>query len=233
MSLSKRLIKIMILVLILAVPGFLYYLLTAEGKNRYKPLPFYGPKYLAKTSHSFHGKKIPDTIYHQVSDFNLTDQNGKPVSFKSIGSQILVINFFYTHGPDVSRQLINNMDSLVINYSKNKLVTFLSITVDPERDNPQVLKTFASRFNQPASKWLFLTGNAGAIDSLASKGLLVDALQTENGNFIFSDQLIMLDPEHRIRGYYSGTSDAEISRLNDELKVQISEELRKIKAPSI
>ena len=33
--------KIIILVLVLIVPGFLYYLLTAEGKNRYKPLPGY------------------------------------------------------------------------------------------------------------------------------------------------------------------------------------------------
>src|ERR1700743_603019 len=89
--------KIIILVLILALPGFLYYLLTAEGKNRYKPLPIFGPKTLTGTSHKFHGKEIPDTNYHTVADFNLTDQNGKPVSFKSFDGKILVISFFYTH----------------------------------------------------------------------------------------------------------------------------------------
>jgi len=231
MTRTRGAIKILILVLILAVPGFLYYLLTAEGKNRYRPLPIFGPKYLSKTSRTFHGKKIPDTIFHQVSDFNLMDQDGKPVSFKSIGSQILVINFFYTHCTNCT-QMMGNMDSLATYYAKNKLITFVSITVDPKTDSPAVLKSYASGIKPKGAKWLFLTGDAREIDTLANKGLLVDALQN-GGAFIHSDKLILLDPERRIRGYYSGTSVDDVNRLNDELKVQISEELRKIKAPSI
>jgi len=69
--------KTLILVLILALPGFLYYLLTAEGRNRYKPLPVYGPKLLAKTSHKVNGNDIPDTIYHHLPGFKLYDQYGK------------------------------------------------------------------------------------------------------------------------------------------------------------
>ena len=56
--------KILILVTILAVPGFLYYLLQAKGKNRYKPLPVYGPKEVAATFTTKRRKKIPDTIFH-------------------------------------------------------------------------------------------------------------------------------------------------------------------------
>lgn len=222
----------MILVLILAVPGFLYYLLTAEGKNRYKPLPVYGPKYLAKTSRTFHGKKIPDTVFHQVNDFNLMDQDGKPVSFKTLGSQVLVINFFYTHCTDCT-EMMSNMDSLATYYGKNKRITFVSITVDPQRDNAAALKAYADKVRPSGSKWLFLTGDAAVIDTLANKGLLVDALQNGKDNFVYSDKLILLDPERRIRGYYSGTSVDDVTRLTDELKVQISEELRKIKAPSM
>src|ERR1700712_4958136 len=91
--------KIIILALILALPGFLYYLLTAQGKNRYKPLPIFGPKQLAKTFHKVHGKAIPDTIYHTLNDFDLKDQNGRVVSFKTFVKKIVVINFFYTHCP--------------------------------------------------------------------------------------------------------------------------------------
>jgi len=223
--------KIIILVLILAVPGFLYYLLTAQGKNRYKPLPIFGPKQLAATYHTFHGKKIPDTIYHKVNDFALTDQNGKQVTFNSIGPQILVVSFFYTHCPDVCSQIMNNVDSLAKYYAKNKLVTFASITVDPEHDVPSVLKGYAAKYHQLASKWLFLTGDTTTIYPLARQGFLVDALQADNGRYIYSDKVILLDPEHRIRGYYSGTSVTDINRLTDELKVQIAEELRKKDKP--
>jgi len=231
MTAFNRLTKVIILVLILAVPGFLYYLLTAEGKNRYKPLPIFGPKYLATTSHTVHGKQIPDTIFHQAADFNLQDQDGKQVTFKTLGNKILIINFFYTHCPDVCTELIGNMDSLATYYGKNKLITFVSITVDPQRDNATALKSYSAKFKEPVSKWLFLTGDTTAIYSFASKGLLVDALQNGKGNFIYSDKMILLDTEHRIRGYYSGTSVADVNRLNDELKVQIAEELRKNDKP--
>jgi len=99
MSKTNILKKIIILALILALPGFLYYLLTVQGKNRYQPLPFFGPKQLAKTTHKFKGKDIPDTLYHTLSDFNLKDQDGNPVSFKTFEGKIFAVNFFYTHCP--------------------------------------------------------------------------------------------------------------------------------------
>src|ERR1700761_9452515 len=101
MAALKGIKKLAILVLILAVPGFLYYLLTAKGKNRYKPLPVYGDKVVAKTGHTFHGKFIPDTIYHVLPDFKLTDQDGKEISLKDFDGKIFIANFFYIHCPSV------------------------------------------------------------------------------------------------------------------------------------
>jgi protein SCO1/2 len=219
--------KLIILVLILALPGFLYYLLTAKGKNRYKPLPFYGPKEIAKTSHKYHGKVIPDTIYHKLNDFVLYDQDGKKVSFSTFDKKIFIASFFYTRCPNVCSAVNKNISDLAGVYRKNKMVNFVSITVDPERDTAPVLKKYASGF-ESRNKWLFLTGDTTSIYNLARKGFLVDALKTGNDNFIYSDKLILIDAEKRIRGYYSGTSIPELTRLNDEIKVLIAEELRKV-----
>jgi protein SCO1/2 len=219
--------KLIILVLILALPGFLYYLLTAKGKNRYKPLPFYGPKEIAKTSHKYHGKVIPDTIYHKLNDFVLYDQDGKKVSFSTFDKKIFIASFFYTRCPNVCNVVNKNISDLAGVYRKNKMVNFVSITVDPERDTAPVLKKYASGF-ESRNKWLFLTGDTTSIYNLARKGFLVDALKAGNDNFIYSDKLILIDAEKRIRGYYSGTSIPELTRLNDEIKVLIAEELRKV-----
>ncbi|RKR81432.1 protein SCO1/2 [Mucilaginibacter gracilis] len=221
--------KIVILVLILAVPGFLYYLLTAKGKNRYKPLPIYGPRVVAKTFHKYHGKAIADTIFHQVSNFKLTDQDGKPVSLQTFGGKILVVNFFYTHCPTVCAQMNSNMDLLAHSYIKNKMLRFVSITVDPDRDSAAALKKYASQFNVSASKWSFVTGDTATVYNLARKGFLVNALKLGADDFIYSDKLILIDPVGRIRGYYEGTDSKDVTKLNDEIKVQIAEELRKIK----
>jgi protein SCO1/2 len=223
--------KIIILVLILALPGFLYYLLTAEGKNRYKPLSIFGPKVLAKTSHKVKGKDIPDTIYHHLPDFKLYDQNGNGVTAKSFDNKIFVASFFYTHCPSVCNTINKNVNALLADYTKNTMVCFASITVDPQRDSVAVLKKYAQKYNPPGVKWLFLTGDSAMIYPLARKGFLVNAFKAGNDDFIYSDKLILIDKEKRIRGYYSGTSNDDITRLDNEIKVLIAEELRKNDKP--
>jgi protein SCO1/2 len=223
--------KITILVMILALPGFLYYLLTAEGKNRYKPLPIYGPKPLAKTSHIVKGKAIPDTIYHTLSDFNLKDQYGREVSFKTFANKILVVNFFYSGCGKVGNEVNANADSLSSAYAKNKIVYFVSITVNPAADSVAALKKYAAGFKNAPANRLFLTGDTATIYTLSGKGMLVDAMQTGKNDFIYSNDLILIDSEKRIRGYYSGASVDDVNRLNDEIKVLIAEELRKKDKP--
>ena len=77
---QRKISTILILAAILVMPGFLYYLLQDQGKNRYRPLPIFGPKVVASTFHSVRGKQIPDTIYHVVDDFVLTNQKGDTVT---------------------------------------------------------------------------------------------------------------------------------------------------------
>jgi protein SCO1/2 len=216
--------KILILVMILALPGFLYYLLTVKGKNRYHPLPKFGPKVLSGTSHRVKGKDIPDTTFHTLGDFNLQDQDGKPVSLKSFDDKIFVANFFYTHCPTICTAMNSNVDSLAKAWAKNKMVYFASITVDPARDSVKALKAYAAKFS-PAPKWSFLTADTSTIYHLARKGFLVNAVQINKDDFIYSDKLILIDQHKRIRGYYSGTNLTDVIRLNDEIKVLISEEL--------
>ncbi|MDF2434391.1 MAG: hypothetical protein JWP44_4022 [Mucilaginibacter sp.] len=223
--------KISILVLVLLVPGFLYYLLTAEGKNRYKPLPIFGPKQLAKTTHRVKGKDVPDTLFHTLANFNLTDQNGNKISLKTFDGKIFVINFFYTHCPSVCKLMNDNVNQLASNYAKNKMVYFVSVTVDPKRDSTGELKKYSGEFKSASAKWLFLTGDTSTIYTLARKGLLVNALQAGSDDFIYSDKLVLIDQDKRIRGYYTGASTDDINRLNDEIKVLVSEELRKKDKP--
>jgi protein SCO1 len=230
-NLSIKVKKGIILVLILAVPGFFYYLLTVKGKNRYKPLPFLGPKQVAKTGHKFHGRYIPDTIYHKVGNFELTNQLGKKVSASDFDYKVLVVNYFYTNGPEVVAAMEKNIDRLAGAYRNNRMVKFVSVTVDPERDSPATLLKHAKKYGYPADKWLFLTGDTATVYNLARNGLLENAVK-DGSRFIFSNKLVLIDAEKRIRGKYDGTLLQDVVKLNDEIKVQIAEELRKIKAPN-
>ncbi|MGB4775576.1 MAG: SCO family protein [Daejeonella sp.] len=225
---SASLKKILILVTILAVPGFLYYLLQEKGKNRYRPLAKFGPKEIASTFHKVRGKQIPDTIYHTISDFKLTNQDDQPISFDARNKQITVVNFFFTRCTAFCPAMNKEMQRVVQQYEKNKLLRFLSITVDPGYDTPAILKQYVQKYNQKSGKWDFLTGPAPLISKLAKQDFLVDVVKdtTRVNNYIHSSMLILTDPQKRIRGYYDSTNKEEVDKLIDEIKVLITEELR-------
>ncbi len=229
---AKTLKNFVILVLILIVPGFLYYLLQAKGKNRYKPLPIYGPKQVAKNFKTIHGNKVFDTIYHTIPNFRLHDQDNKLITQNSFTGKILLVNFFFTKCPVLCNEINKNIDSLAVNFKKNSMVQFVSITVDPATDSPLVLKKYATALKANNQQWKFLTGDTATIYPLSRNGFLVTAANGGNQpeNFIYSEKLILIDQDKRIRGYYNGTSVNEMIKLNDEIKVLIAEELRKIKS---
>lgn len=224
--------KILILVTILAVPGFLYYLLQAKGQNRYKPLPIYGPKEVAKTFTTKRGKKIPDTIYHQIPGVKFISSTGDSIDFGKLNKELLIVHFFYTRNGSPLKEMNETMKGIREEFKDNKLIRFISISVDPDFDKPQVLRNYANQINKDLKRWDLITADTAIVYPLARDYFFVNALKGDNGDtdFIFSDQLILLDVNHRIRGYYKATSKDEMKKLSDELKVMITEELRKIKA---
>lgn len=220
--------KILILVTLLAVPGFLYWMLTEKGKNRYKPLPFFGPKAVAGTFHTKRGKKIPDTLYHTVADFRLKNQINQDFVFPADSHRITVVNFFYTRSTTFSDAMNKQVFLLAQKFERNTLVQFASISVDPTFDTSEVLKKYQQTKGFSAKKWSFLTGNQAEIQRLAKASFLVDVLPDPNNpaNIIHPSMLILLDPQKRIRGYYDALSKEQTDKLSDEIIVLINEELR-------
>ncbi|TKC01891.1 SCO family protein [Pedobacter cryotolerans] len=225
--------KILILVAILAVPGFLYYLLQEKGKNRYRPLAIYGEKTVAKTFHSVRGKQIPDTIYHKIQDFNLINQEGKSISWDTYKGKVVLLNLFYTTGKNFGVDYANKAMAGFANlYEKNKMMHFVSLSIDPVNDSPQILAGYAKRLQANSLKWDLLTGDSTGVNKLIKNGFLLDALKsTKNGEpvFTYSNMFVLVDTQHRIRGFYEATSQEALSKLDDEIKVLIAEELRNMR----
>ncbi len=222
--------KILILVTILALPGFLYYLLKEKGKNRYKPLPVFGPKVVASTFRTKRGVKIPDTVYHQIVFPELYASDGKIVKLDTAKQQLTIVNFFYINNKDVVPALNKGIKNLQAQFKDNKRIRFVSIDLDPKNDTVDQLALYKSEIGAIPQKWDVLFADTAVVYPLARDQFFVNALETKEGEVVFSDKLILLDAENRIRGYYTGTSDDEIRRMSDEIKVLITEELRKIKA---
>lgn len=222
--------KVLILITILAVPGFLYYLLQAKGKNRYKPLSIYGEKQVASTFKTKRGVKIPDTIYHTIPNLKFISVDGDSINFNSLKGDLLIVNFFYSSDSLITPKVNQVISGLNKEFENNKLIKFVSISVDSKVDNVEILKNYAKNIGAKSGKWEILNADSTITYPWIRNQFFVNVLENKEGGFVFSDKFILLDAELRIRGYYVATSFEEIKRLSEELKVLITEELRKIKA---
>lgn len=228
---KKKISTILILASILVMPGFLYYLLQDQGKNRYKPLPIFGPKQVAKTFHSVRGKQIPDTIYHELPDFQLINQDNDTVNLDSWKGKIVVLNLLYTNvQTDGTKAVFTELKKFNKMYQDNKLMHFASVSVDPQ-DSAEKLKDWAKLFGAVSGKWDLLRGDSSEVYSMVRKDLLLDVVEVTAAakKVIYSHKIVLIDTKHRIRGFYEISNHESLSKLDDEIKVLIAEELRNIK----
>jgi protein SCO1 len=93
-------------------------------------------------------------------DFELTDQTGRLVSLESLGDRVLLVDFIYTSCPGPCPIQTSNQVALQrrIPKSMRDAVQFVSISLDPINDRPEILERYASARGVDFSNWSFLTG---------------------------------------------------------------------------
>ena len=103
----------------------------------------------------------------------LTTHDGKTVHFFDdlLKDKVVAVNFIYTHCPDTcpleTAQLVQVQNIMGDRLGKD--VFFYSISIDPERDTPEVLKAYAKRYKADLSGWKFLTGTTRDILVVATQ----------------------------------------------------------------
>lgn len=83
-----------------------------------------------------------------AKDFALTDFNGQPRSLKDYQGKIVVMFFGYTQCPDVCPTAMTELVAVkkLLGADGDKLQA-LFVTVDPERDTPEMLKAYMGNFD--------------------------------------------------------------------------------------
>ena len=104
-------------------------------------------------------------------DFALISQDGVEATLEDLRGKVIAVAFIYTWCPDVCPMLTDKMarvqDELGPDFGTE--VAFVSITVDPERDTPEVLKEYAEAFDADLAGWSFLTGSLAAVREVARR----------------------------------------------------------------
>lgn len=160
---------------------------------------------------------IPD--YSAAPDFSLTERSQRTVTRKDLDGQVWVADFIFTHCAGICPTMSSNMQKLQSLLPKE--VRLVSFSVDPYNDTPEVLTEYANRYNADAERWLFLTGNAEAMQKLSVGGfkLALDPTGgTEAEPITHSSRFVLVDRQGHIRGYY-GTEEVDaLDRLVTDVK---------------
>ena len=101
--------------------------------------------------------------------FELTTQDDRRLSLNELRGKVVVVTFIYTSCADACPLLTAKMatlqDDLGVDFGPK--VFFVSITVDPERDTPEVLTRYAQAHGANLAGWAFLTGTPDEIRAVA------------------------------------------------------------------
>lgn len=169
--------------------------------------------------------KAGNKIYHSIADVQLTAQNGKPFFTSSFRGKVVLSDFFFASCQGICPRMTSQLTRVQAAFPGNHELEIVSYTVDPDRDSSNALQEYAERFKADTSQWKFITGPKKKLYDLARYEYFLP-VEPGNGNsedFIHSDQMVLLDRQSRVRGYYNGTDSTAIDSLISDIKVLLRE----------
>jgi protein SCO1 len=142
------------------------------------------------------------------SDVTLVNQNGDPYQFGKDKTQLKLIEFIYTHCPDVCPTTTIKMVDLRKDLEKSGVfgngIEFITITIDPYRDTPEVLTRYMKDYGiNNDDSWVFLTGDKENIKSEQQKlREITEPLQFQykdpgNGQFVHTTFTYLVDENNK------------------------------------
>lgn len=133
------------------------------------------------------------------ADFRLTDHNGKQRTLADYRGKVVALFFGYTHCPDVCPTTLADLAQAMGMLDKDAgRVQVLFVTVDPERDKPEMLVNYVSAFHP---SFLGLYGDAAATQQAAKAFFVAYQKQptTSGYNVDHSAGTFLVDPQGRVR----------------------------------
>jgi len=154
-----------------------------------------------------------------VPAFTLRDQEGRAVSDQTLKGSVWAAAFMFTRCPTICPRITTRMRELQKAAAARKVaLRLVSISVDPEHDQPAVLKGYAAKFGADLASWSFLTGDIDVIRRTATDGFKIAFEGTPDSGadhmgLLHGSHLILVDRELQIRGYFGTMDPADNERL--------------------
>jgi protein SCO1 len=165
--------------------------------------------------------ETPLPVLAQVPDFRLTDASGETVELADLRGKPWIADLIFTSCAGICPRMTQEMASLRKNGTPVPGLRFVSFSVDPATDTPEVLRDYAARFTSDRDDWFFLTGDSGSIRKVAAEGFLLPVQEGDptrgDEAFLHSSRFVLVDGEARVRGTYDVRDPEAMFALRTDL----------------
>ena len=131
---------------------------------------------------SIQSNKEDNVASFRGSEFSLKDMNNNIITNESFDGPLTAIFFGFTNCPDVCPMTLNKMDIAESRLKKeNKSLKLFFISVDPERDTPDIMKDYLNSFE---NNFVGITGDPVKIYLLSqSWGIISQKIFKDDGEY--------------------------------------------------
>jgi protein SCO1/2 len=143
------------------------------------------------------------------------------------------VNFLFTSCEATCPLLVRQMQDVERNTRDlGDEVRFLSVTVDPETDTPEVLRTYAARRGVDFARWSFLTGGLEAVERavvgafqspMGKRNVAPEGSATTLFEITHGEHFVLVDRKARIRAFHQARSVADVEAMVAAIRSLVQE----------
>jgi protein SCO1/2 len=217
----------------LVLPLSFYIIAKGLGKDKLAmPVYYHGDKKMEAHEGS---KLVKEGVIKSVADLQAVNQFSENVSLnRDLPGKMLAIDFIFTNCTDFCPKLTGQMKRLEYAFRQtpmkrnDTMVQFISISVDPARDSAMALLSYAKAAGVDQNHWWFLTADKKTVYDWMRHELHLAVPSGDGGadDFIHTQQIVVLDKDRFIRGYYDGLDTAAVIRCANDLGLLAMEKKR-------
>lgn len=154
-----------------------------------------------------------------INEFKFTDQSRNKVGLQDLKGSYWIADFIFTRCQGPCPLLTATMSRLQKEFHHRSDLKYVSFTVDPEYDTPQVLSSYADTFGAEKNKWFFLSGPKEEVYDLIKKGFQVAVGHEHNDpiQVVHSLSFILMGKKGEILGRYNTTEPEELAQLKKDI----------------
>lgn len=142
--------------------------------------------------------------------YSLNDSSGRAVTSEDQRGRLTLYSFAYTRCGEDCRPVYDSLRGidtlLAARAPRQPALRFITLTLDPINDSPQVLAAFPRPFQPAAVEWLWLTGQEKWLKTVAGGSFEVLYQPQQDGTIFFAPRYVLVDGAGVVRAVYDGAN---------------------------